>query len=192
MVTVRHRRRLNTFRVLAVIAPLIALACAVAAFALDGPWSRVAAAVGAVIATGLGAMVLRVERRLRVEVATVRAEQAAEYAQVHARYSDEHREFTDHMVGLLDAASERIDAMRARLDLLDAEIASARNARPGAATPSTQLARLAGGAEWNDLWPDLSEAPTVVDLIKWDDKNRDLLAAPQATDQTTDPEQRTA
>jgi hypothetical protein len=123
----------------------------------------------------LGAFVLRLERRLRVEVATVRAEQAAEYSQAHARYSEEHREFTDHMVGLLDVASERIDVMRSKLDLLEAEIAAARSARPGASTPSVELARLAEGAEWNDLWPDLAEAPTVVDLVAWDANNRDLL-----------------
>lgn len=194
MVTVRHRRRLTTFRALAVLAPMVAIAFAVSAFVLEGPWPRAAAGAGAVIATVLGALMLKLERRMRVEVATVRAAQAAEYSQVHARYSDEHREFTDHMVGLLDVASERIDLMRARLDLLDAEIVQARSARPGASTPSTQLARLAEGAEWNDLWPDLSDAPTVVDLIKWDDKNRDLLEAEAeagavAGDQ---PEERTA
>lgn len=102
----------------------------------------------------------------------MRAEQAAEYAAVHAKYSDEHSEFTSHMVELLDAASERIDVMRGRLDSLESEIAQVRNAKPGASTPSDELARLAGGSEWNDLWPDLSEAPTVVDLVQWDEKNR--------------------
>lgn len=175
MASVRHRRRLTAVRLLAVLAPLAAVALTAAAMVLDGPWPRIAAAVGAVGAAVLGAFVLRLERRLRIEVATVRAEQAAEYSEAHARYSEEHREFTDHMVGLLDVASERIDVMRSKLDLLESEIAAARSARPGASTPSVELARLAEGAEWNDLWPDLSEAPTVVDLIKWEDKNTDLL-----------------
>jgi hypothetical protein len=195
MASVRHRRRLNAVRVLAVVAPVLALALAVVAFVADGPWPRLAAAVGAVVSALLGGFVMRLERRLRVEVAMVRAEQAAEYSVVHARYSEEHRQFTGHMVGLLDVASERIDVMRAKLDLLEAEITAARSARPGASTPSTQLARLAEGAEWNDLWPDLSEAPTVVDLIKWEDKNTDLL--PEAADKprkpiTVEPEERSA
>lgn len=175
MASVRHRRRLTAVRLLAVAAPATAIVLTVGALVLEGPWPRIAAAVGAVAAAVLGGFVLRLERRLRVEVATVRAEQAAEYSEAHARYSEEHREFTDHMVGLLDVASERIDVMRSKLDLLEAEIAAARSARPGASTPSVELARLAEGAEWNDLWPDLSEAPTVVDLIKWEDKNTDLL-----------------
>lgn len=175
MASVRHRRRLTAVRLLAVAAPAAAIALTAAALVLEGPWPRIAAAAGAVAATVLGAFVLRLERKLRVEVATVRAEQAAEYSEAHARYSEEHREFTDHMVGLLDVASERIDVMRGKLDLLEAEIAAARSARPGASTPSVELARLAEGAEWNDLWPDLSEAPTVVDLIKWEDKNTELL-----------------
>ncbi|MBB5786695.1 hypothetical protein [Jiangella mangrovi] len=175
MASVRHRRRLTAVRLLAVAAPVTAIGLTAAALVLEGPWPRIAAAAGAVAAAVLGAFVLRLERKLRVEVASVRAEQAAEYSEAHARYSEEHREFTDHMVGLLDVASERIDVMRGKLDLLEAEIAAARSARPGASTPSVELARLAEGAEWNDLWPDLSEAPTVVDLIKWEDKNTELL-----------------
>ncbi|HEY9410917.1 MAG TPA: hypothetical protein VIP77_15150 [Jiangellaceae bacterium] len=199
MASVRHRRRLGAFRALAVLAPLVAVTCAVTAFVVDGPWPRLAAVVGALISMTLGGVVMKLERRLRIEVAAVRAEQAAEYSHVHARYYDEHRDFTDHMVGLLDVASERIDIMRGRLDLLEAEIAQARSARPGASTPSTELARLAEGAEWNDLWPDLSDAPTVVDLIKWDDKNRTLVAAdPEAKgaaaahDEIDEREERTA
>ncbi len=196
MASVRHRRRLNAVRVLAVFAPVLAVALVAVAFVTEGPWPRLAAGAGALISAVLGGFILRLERRLRVEVATVRAEQAAEYSEAHARYSEEHREFTDHMVGLLDVASERIDVMRARLDTLEAEIAAARSARPGASTPSNELARLAEGAEWNDLWPDLSEAPTVVDLIKWEDKNSDLLPEPQqpASDATdpAEPEERSA
>ncbi|WP_106537952.1 hypothetical protein [Haloactinopolyspora alba] len=195
MASVRHRRRLNTVRVLAVFAPALAAALVAVAFVSDGPWPRLAAAVGAAVSAVLGAFILRLERRLRVEVATVRAEQAAEYSEAHARYSEEHREFTDHMMGLLDVASERIDVMRGRLDALEAEIASARSARPDASTPSVELAKLAEGAEWNDLWPDLSEAPTVVDLIKWEDKNTDLLPEAQQqphSEPVEPPEERSA
>lgn len=193
MASVRHRRRLNAVRVLAVCAPALAVALAATAFVADGPWPRLAAAGGAAVSAVMGWFIMRLERRMRVEVATVRAEQAAEYSEAHARYSEEHREFTDHMVGLLDVASERIDVMRGRLDLLEAEIAAARSARPGASTPSNELARLAEGAEWNDLWPDLSDAPTVVDLIKWEDKNTGLLPeVEKPAKDAAQPEERTA
>ena len=112
----------------------------------------------------------------------MRAEQSAAYNAEHARYAEQHRDFTDHMVGLLDVASERIDVMRTRLDTLEGEIRAARGARPGASTPSTELAKFAEGAEWNDLWPDLADAPTVVNLVAWDERNRDLIesSAPPA------------
>ncbi len=195
MASVRHRRRLNAVRVLAICAPALTIALVVIAFVADGPWPRLAAAAGAAASAALGGLVLRVERRLRVEVAIVRAEQAAEYSEAHARYSEEHREFTDHMVGLLDVASERIDVMRGRLDALEAEIAAARSTKPGASTPSDELAKFADGVEWNDLWPDLSDAPTVVDLIQWEDKNTDLLPEANRPKQVADdepPEERSA
>jgi hypothetical protein len=194
MACVRHRRRLNIVRFLALLAPAVAVTLAVIAFVADGAWPRVAAAMGATVSAVLGAVTVRLERRLRVEVAAVRADQAAEYSVVHARYSKEHRQFTDHMVGLLDVASERIDVMRSKLDVLEAQIAAARSARPGASTPSIHLARLAESADWNDLWPDLSDAPTVVDLIAWEDKNANPpeLESNATTSASAEPEERSA
>lgn len=198
MATVRHRRRLTAVRVPAILAPALTAAGAVAAYVLGGDWPIVAASAGAVVSVVLAIAVFRLERRLRVEVATVRAEQASEYSDVHARYSDEHRQFTDHMVGLLDAAGERIDSMRGQVNRLEIEATYARGNRPGASTPSNELALRAEGAEWNDLWPDLSDAPTVVDLVAWDDKNRDLLpeaaeaAAEAKPAEFGEPEERTA
>jgi hypothetical protein len=194
MVSVRHRRRLTAIRVLAVVTPVLAAVCAVAAWVVGGSWPMIAAGIGVVASVVLGVVVVRIERRLRVEVATVRAEQAAEYSQTHARYSDEHRQFTNHMVGLLDAASERLGSMRSQLNKLEIDVAYSRSTRPNASTPSDQLARWAEGAEWNDLWPDLSDAPTVVDLVAWEDKHRDLLPGapePHAVAQD-EPEERSA
>lgn len=194
MAPVRHRRRLTFVRVAAFLAPLLAVALAVLAVVVDGPWPRIAAAVGALIALGLAALVIRLERQIRVEVNRVRAEQSAAYNAEHARYAEQHRDFTDHMVGLLDVASERIDVMRDRLDTLESEIQVARSARPGASTPSTELAKFAEGAEWNDLWPELAEAPTVVDLVAWDERNRDLIdqAPDAATSEASGPQERSA
>ncbi|NED95300.1 hypothetical protein G1H11_08225 [Phytoactinopolyspora alkaliphila] len=194
MVSVRHRRRLTAIRVLAVVTPVLAAICAVGAWVIGGSWPMIAAGIGATASVVLAVTVFRLERRLRVDVATVRAEQAAEYSETHARYSDEHRQFTNHMVGLLDAASERLGSMRNQLNKLEIDVAYSRSTRPNASTPSDQLARWAEGAEWNDLWPDLSDAPTVVDLVAWEDKHRDLL--PEAADVQSvtrdEPEERTA
>jgi hypothetical protein len=195
MASVRHRRRLTAVRALAVLTPVLTAVGALSAYAMGGSWPVVAAAVGVAASIVLGTVAFRLERRLRIEVATVRADQAAEYADEHARYADEHREFTNHMVGLLDVAGERIDSMRSQVNKLEVDIAYSRSTRPGASTPSNELARLAEGAEWNDLWPDLSDAPTVVDLVAWDDKNRSLLPEAEETAPVAsydEPEERTA
>lgn len=192
MASVRHRRRLAVVRVLAVVTPALAAVLAAVAFVVGGDWPLIAAGVGGVASVVLGVIVFRLERQLRVEVATVRADQAAEYSEMHARYSDEHRQFTDHMVGLLDVAGERIDSMRHQVNELEVELTYSRNVRQGASTPSDQMARRAE-AEWNDLWPDLSDAPTVVDLVAWEDTHRDLLPeASEGSDAFEPPEERTA
>jgi hypothetical protein len=193
MASVRHRRRLTAVRVLAVLMPVLTAVSVVASIPLGGDWLLMAAGAGVVASIVLGTLAFRLERRLRVEVAMARAEQAAEYSDMHARYSEEHRQFTNHMVDLLDVAGERIDSMRTQVNKLEVELNYSRNARPNASTPSNQFAQRAEGAEWNDLWPDLSDAPTVVDLVAWDDKNRSLLpdvGTPEPP--VEEPEERTA
>jgi hypothetical protein len=168
MTRVRHRRRLRLFRFVAAVAPVLALALVGAAFVLEGRWLPVASAAGALLSLLLGAIVLRLDRRWQVELATMRAAQAGQYAAEHDRQSAEHRSFTAHMIGLLDAAADRINVQRRRLDLLEAEIAGLRRTRPEPPVVSSELVRFADGAEWTELWPELAEAPTVVDLLKWD------------------------
>ncbi|HSK26276.1 MAG TPA: hypothetical protein VK894_05130 [Jiangellales bacterium] len=177
MAPVRHRRRLHAARLLAVAAPVGTVALAAAAVLVGGPLLVVAAVVGAAASAGLGAALLRVERAGRVEVATVRATQAAAYAREHERHSGEHRVFTTHLVGMLDHAESRVATMRERLDGVEAEISATRDAlaardAEAAASPSQELVRLGDGVGWEDLWPDLSDAPTVVDLISWEDRVR--------------------
>lgn len=169
MSRVRHRRRLYVYRFIAGFAPVVAVGLSVTAFVLDGVWMSVAAAGGALLSLLLGSMVLRLDRRWRVELATVRANQAAAYAAEHERYTKEHHSFTVHVVDLLDTAADRIGVQRNRLDMLEAEIAHLRSTWTTPPTPSNELARIGDGAEWSDLWPDLAEAPTVVDLLQWDE-----------------------
>lgn len=182
MSRVRHRRRLYVHRFVAGFAPVAAVGLSGAAFVLDGAWMSAAAAGGALLSLLLGSMVLRLDRRWRVELATVRASHAAAYAAEHERYAAEHHSFTTHLVGLLDAAAHRIGVQRNRLDSLEAEIAHLRSTWTTPPTPSHELARIADGAAWSDLWPDLAEAPTVVDLLKWDERLHHGLL-PEAGDQ---------
>jgi hypothetical protein len=146
-----------------------------------------AAASGTLLTVVVSVLVFRVDRRRRIEVGAVRARVAADYAAEHARYVAEHRAFTAHLVALLDAASSRIGLLRHRVDWLEGELASARAAAQRA-EPGTELARFADTAEWTDLWPDLAEAPTVVDLVAWDEKSRDQPLEPGDDEQ----QQRTA
>jgi hypothetical protein len=176
MASVRHRRRVRLTRFVAAVAPLAALALAGAAFVLEDRWlPAAAAAAGAVLSLVLAAMLLRLDRRWRLEVATARAAQAAEYAAEYERYTSVHRSFTSHMIGLLDAASDRLGVQRRRIETLEAEVTGLRVARPAAADPTPALATFAEGPEWNELWPDLADAPTVVDLLKWDERMQHAL-----------------
>ena len=161
-------------RFVAAIAPLTAVALAGAAFVFEDQWlPAAAAAAGAVLSLVLAAMLLRLDRRWRLEVATARAAQAAEYAAEHERSSSEHRSFTSHMIGLLDAASVRLGVQRRRIEALEAEVSGLRvAARPAPADPTPAMATFAEGPEWNELWPDLADAPTVVDLLKWDERTQ--------------------
>ncbi len=170
MTRVRHRRHLRLSRFVAGCAPVVALALAGAAIVLEGRWLPAASAVGASLSLLLGVMVLRLDRKWRLEVTMARAAQAAGYASEHERYAAEHRSFTAHMIGLLDAASDRISIQLRRIAVLEAEVTGLRVARLVASSPTQGLATFVDGPEWNELWPDLADAPTVVDLLKWDER----------------------
>lgn len=149
---------------------LTVLAAVLAAITANWAVAAVALLTGAVASVLLGVLLVRTERRLRLDVAATRIQEARVYTQLHRRSVDEHQKFSGHMSGLLDIATQRIETMRQRLEQLEAEIGRARKA--GASRPSAELAMLGEGREWNELWPDLGEAPTVVDLVIWDEQNR--------------------
>lgn len=194
MTRVRHRRHLRLSRFVAACAPVVALALAGAAFVLEGRWLPAASAVGASLSLLLGVMVLRLDRRWRLEVTMVRAAQAAKYSSEHERYSAEHRSFTAHMIGLLDAASDRISIQLRRIAVLEAEVTGLRVARLVAPSPTPALATFVDGPEWTELWPDLADAPTVVDLLKWDERMQQhgLLSEVGDDDRDDDRDERTA
>jgi hypothetical protein len=81
------------------------------------------------------------------------------------------------MVELLDTASERIGAQRLTLNLLEAQIAELRSAQqtptdPVAKGPGHVIDVLGDVPEWTELWPEGSDAPTVVDLVTWDERSQ--------------------
>jgi hypothetical protein len=178
MAPVRHRRRFHAVRLLAVATPVATAALAVAAVVVGGPLLVASAVVGVLASVVLGVGLRRVEHRGRVQVAAVRAAQAMAYARERERHSDEHRAFTTHLVGTLDLAQARLATMRARLDEVEAEITAARESLAAqeavavADVPSQELVRLGDGLGWEDVWPELAEAPTVVDLISWEERER--------------------
>ena len=173
MIRVRHRRRLRSLRFLAVVGPAAAIGLTAVAYELQGRWWLVAAAAGAALSALLGAAVFRIDRRWRVDYAAGRAAQAAAFAADFEYYSAEHRSFAKHMLALLDEASERIGIQR----MLEREIADLRSARQAAAEadpvakgPGHVVDVLGEVPEWTDLLPDASDAPTVVDLVVWDER----------------------
>jgi hypothetical protein len=135
----------------------------------------------------LGAALLRLDRRWRVYYAKGRARQAARFAAEHEEYAAEHQSFTTHMLELLDAASDRIGVQRIMLDLLEADIAELRRGHstatepdPVAKGPGHVVDVLGEVPEWTELWPDTSEAPTVVDLVAWDERTQSAPVAEAA------------
>ena len=196
MRSVRRRNRLGSVGLVAKLAPVLAFAAVAVAFLLDGRWSLVAAVAGAVSTTVVSVLVFRVDRRRRADVAAARARIAAGYAAEHARYAGEHRAFTEHLVALLDAASSRIGLLRHKVDWLESELASVKFSQDHATgKPGTDLVRLSDNAEWTEIWPDLADAPTVVDLIAWDargDDDEDLLTPRDNRDDDEHEERRTA
>ncbi len=182
MTRVRHRRRLRLARFVAWFTPLVAVGLSGAALLLEGPWLSAAAAGGALLSLLLGSMLLRLDRRWRVEIAAARWAVAADYGAEHARYVDEHRSFAAHMTGLLDAASHRIGVLSGRIASLEAEVVRLQVARLVVPEPTPALASFPDVPEWNELWPDLADAPTVVDLLKWEERT-ELGLVPAADDE---------
>lgn len=173
MASAHRRSRLPLIRLAAKLAAVVAVSVVVGAYLLGGRWPIPAAAVAAALTVVVAVLVFRVDRRRRVEVGAVRARVAADYAAEQSRYASEHRAFTAHLVSLLDSASSRIGLLRHRVEWLEGELAAARYTLARRPEPSTELARYADTTEWTELWPDLAEAPTVVDLVAWDERTHD-------------------
>jgi hypothetical protein len=195
MKSARRRRRQRSLRYAAYFAPVVVVVSTVAAIVGGRQWLWAGAFTAVLVSLALAMIVLKLDRRWRSDVAATRAAMAAEYATEQTRYTDEHRSFTSHMVSLLDAASVRISVLRRRVDSLEREIAISRFAQATPPAPRVDQSSLVETAsEWSDLWPDLAEAPTVVDLIKWDEKTRAEIFGDDDVDERDEdePQQRTA
>jgi hypothetical protein len=177
MIRVRHRRRLRSFRFLAVAAPTAAIALTGAAAELQGRWWWAAAAAGAGLSLLLGLAILRLDRRWRVLFATDRAARSAAFAVEYERHAEDHKSFVAHMVELLDNASDRIGVQRMTLNMLEAQIAELRSAQHAATDqvakgPGHVVDLLGDVPDWTELWPNMSDAPTVVDLVAWEERSQ--------------------
>jgi len=159
-------------RAVAQLAPVLAVVLVAVAIMLGGPWPLLAAAAAAGLTALVAALVFKIDRRRRVEVAATRARIAADYGAEHARYASEHRAVLGYLVGVLEAASSRIGLLRHRISLLEDQLAEARAEAADRPEPGTELLRFAQRADESELWPDLGEAPTVVDLIAWDERSQ--------------------
>lgn len=171
----RRRRRGHTLiRLAAYTAPFLVLAAAIPAATLQGWWLVTGLVSAVLISSLLSGIVLHLERRTRTAVAATRAKLAAAHNEDLARYADEHRSFTEHLVGLLDAASVRVSVLRRRVDVLEREIATTRflqRTRPVLAHELEAYSKKSVTKKWTELWPDLREAPTVVDFVAWDHRS---------------------
>jgi hypothetical protein len=99
----------------------------------------------------------RAYRLLAIE----RAELAMSYAELSAQRSLEHTAMLEKFAVLLRDQADEIDSMRAH--------GSDGEALPGVAVLFGENADAGDGTdEVAELWPDLAEAPTVVDLMAWD------------------------
>jgi hypothetical protein len=171
----RRRRGLTLVRLAAYASPIVVLASAFAAASLQGWWLIAGLATAILVSGSLAAIVLYLERRTRTAVAATRAKMASQHNADHARYSEEHRSFTAHMISLLDGASVRIAVLRRRVDSLEREIATTRflqQTRPVLAHELSAFSKKSVARQWPEMWPDLAEAPTVVDFVAWDQRSR--------------------
>jgi hypothetical protein len=100
-------------------------------------------------------------------LATERAQLATTYADLAAQRSLEHTAMIEQFAMLLRDQADEIDSLRGR--------AAEGAALPGVAVlfgdnaTATSTDETPGAAdEADEMWPDLAEAPTVVDLMAWD------------------------
>lgn len=156
----RHRRRTSLLRTAAVAAFGAAAALALAGLVLDSAGGlRVAVATGAVLVGLLAAALLRSERALPAAVGAARARQATGFTAAQQRLLADQRRVVEHLGRRLADTERRAAALAATVTTLQAQATEPSDTL--AVRPTSQLALA-------DLWPDLAEAPTVVDLLGWD------------------------
>ena len=174
----RHRRRLNFPRAAAVVLPTVSVAFVAAGSAVGSQGGiRIAAASAGVAAVVLGDLVWRVDRRGRVQLAQERAAQAADRSVEHEFLVRQHREFTAYVAQSHGAVARQLEQRIVGLEGSLAEsmrtigqLTAERVARESA-EHSRELVRMADAqGDWADLWPDLSGADTVIDLMSWDER----------------------
>lgn len=157
-----------------------------AAAAVTGrPDLLLVAALAAYAAALLVAIVLGLaERGAHRTLARERADLAADLAARQAAWAAERAAAVERLASLVESQAvlianqaTRVSELEARVTALDAAAAAALTvdaaepAEPASSAEpaeSASSARPAVAAEWTELWPDLGDAPTVVDLLAWE------------------------
>ncbi|HLR95997.1 MAG TPA: hypothetical protein VK053_15865 [Jiangellaceae bacterium] len=191
MSSMRHRQRFGWVRALSSLVPVLTVLSASAALVLSSTaLAVVAMVIGSLGTITLSVLVTRVQRQARRDVASTRAEEARAYAEQHTRTVREHREFSAHVGERLEQATNEVVELRDRLEGMQADIDRAR--RAGASRTSAELASAPEGQEWNELWSGLGDAPTVVDLVLFDEQSRAKGARAEAAAEDDGPAERSA
>ncbi len=192
----RHRRGTTALRAAALLGFVAAAALVVVAVAVDSRAGlRMGAAVGAVLVGFLAGLLLRTERGVPLAVGAARARQAAGFTAVQDRLVADQRAVVDQLARRLVAADQRGEALAATVADLEQRLAEQRvvveprAAAQTAAEPDPTLDMLRelvtlSDASMADLWPDLTEAPTVVDLLSRDER---ATVAASGTEPASDP-----
>lgn len=136
------------------------------------------AALAAYAAALLVAIVLGLaERGAHRTLARERADLAADLAARQAAWAAERAAAVERLATLVESQAVLIANQATRVSELEARVAALDVAAPAA--PTAESAEAAGSAvaetaasavaaEWTELWPDLGDAPTVVDLLAWE------------------------
>jgi hypothetical protein len=151
-----------------VLLPPAAFSAAIALRSSDPAVLRGAVLVVLLVALGVVVVFSRSMRQAHRLLAAERAELASSYGALAAERSLEHTAMLEQFAALLRDQADEIESLRGRA-------ADSAAALPGVAVlfgensdgaSSGQKSPTADEAD--EMWPDLAEAPTVVDLMAWD------------------------
>jgi hypothetical protein len=151
-----------------VLLPPAAFATAIALRSSDPVVLRAALFVVLLVVFAVVVVFSRSMRQAHRLLAAERAELASSYAALAADRSLEHTAMLEQFATLLREQADEIESLRGRgadgaAALPGVAVLFGENSEAASADVTSRRA-----AEADEMWPDLAEAPTVVDLMAWD------------------------